>query len=115
MTRRSVTIVASDGKREDISWYDGATEGAILRCARLALGLGLDLDPDLDPDEKKARLVWKTGDIVDFGQPVTDGVTLYLDTTTAPPRGGDVYCGYGGYDGYDGYDCYGGYTGSLNP
>lgn len=90
--------------------YDGATEAAILRCARLALGLGLD--PDLDPEESP-RLVWKTGDAVDFGQPVTNGVTLYLDTAIAPPRD-SVYGGYGGSDGYDGYDGYGGYAGSVN-
>lgn len=86
--------------------YDGATEAAILRCAHLALGLGLDPERDLDPEER-ARLVWKTGEVVDFGQPVTDGVTLYLDTTIAPPRD-NVYGGYGGSDGYDGYDGYGG-------
>eukprot|EP00904_Undaria_pinnatifida_P007721 jgi/Undpi1/4079/HiC_scaffold_16.g07446.m1 len=49
--------------------------------------------------------------MVDFDQPLTNGVTLYLDTTVSPPRS-DVY---GASDGYEGYDCYGGYTGSLNP
>lgn len=50
--------------------YDGATEGAVVRCARVALGL---------PAYGTAHLVWISGDIVDFGKPIEDGVTLYLD------------------------------------
>eukprot|EP00752_Nemacystus_decipiens_P014391 g12800.t1 len=100
MARRSVTIVASDGKREGISWYDGATEAAVLRCALVALGL---------PPVGTARLVWKSGDIVDFGKPITDGVTLHLDIAhdggaggggfySAGSGPGDVSSGYGGDD-----------------
>lgn len=44
---------------------------AVIRCARVALGL---------PAFGTAHLVWKSGDIVDFGMPIDDGVTLYLDT-----------------------------------
>ncbi|CAM9366823.1 unnamed protein product, partial [Ectocarpus sp. 13 AM-2016] len=87
MARRSVTIVASDGRREGISWYDGATEAAVLRCALLALGL---------PLKSAAHLLWQSGDIVDLGTPITDGATLHLDTVrelTLPSQeaAGDVY------------------------
>lgn len=54
--------------------YDGATEAAVLRCVRLALGIAA---------EGTAHLLWKSGDMVDFGKPITDGATLYLDTTSA--------------------------------
>lgn len=64
--------------------YEGATEAAVLRCARLALGL---------PLQGNAHLVWKSGDIVDFDKPITDGVTLYLETTIAPYN--DYYYGGG--------------------
>ncbi|CAM9601126.1 unnamed protein product, partial [Scytosiphon promiscuus] len=72
MARRSVTIVGSDGTAEGISWYEGATEAAVLRCALLALGL---------PASGSAHLLWKSGDMVDFSKPIADGVTLHLDTT----------------------------------
>ncbi|CAM9259619.1 unnamed protein product, partial [Ectocarpus sp. 12 AP-2014] len=93
MARRSVTIVASDGRREGISWYDGATEAAVLRCALLALGL---------PLKSAAHLLWQSGDIVDLGTPITDGATLHLDTVrelALPPQeaAGDVYAS-GGHD-----------------
>ncbi|CAN0221249.1 unnamed protein product, partial [Ectocarpus fasciculatus] len=91
MARRSVTIVASDGRREGISWYDGATEAAVLRCALLALGL---------PLKSAAHLLWQSGDIVDLGTPITDGATLHLDTVrelTLPPQeaAGGVYASGG--------------------
>lgn len=53
--------------------YDGATEVAVIRCARVALGL---------PPYGTAHLVWSSGDIVDFESPIDDGATLYLDTAT---------------------------------
>ncbi|CBN80068.1 hypothetical protein Esi_0031_0028 [Ectocarpus siliculosus] len=93
MARRSVTIVASDGRREGISWYDGATEAAVLRCALLALGL---------PLKSAAHLLWQSGDIVDLGTPITDGATLHLDTVRelalpSQEAAGDVYTS-GGHD-----------------
>lgn len=57
--------------------YDGATEGAVTRCARIALGL---------PAYGTAHLVSPSGDIVNFGKPIEDGVTLYLE---AVPRAHD--------------------------
>ena len=51
---------------------------------RLALGLEV---------KGTAHLLWKSGDIVDFDKPITDGVTLYLDTAVAPY---DDYYSYGG-------------------
>eukprot|EP00903_Cladosiphon_okamuranus_P016292 g15024.t1 len=78
MARRSVTIVASDGKREGISWYDGATEAAVLRCALVAL----DFPPS---GNGTAHLLWKSGDRVDFDKPITDGVTLHLHVAHPAP------------------------------
>ncbi|CAM9529012.1 unnamed protein product, partial [Ectocarpus sp. 8 AP-2014] len=91
MARRSVTIVASDGRREGISWYDGATEAAVLRCALLALGL---------PLKSAAHLLWQSGEIVDLGTPITDGATLHLDTVRelalpSQEAAGDVYASGG--------------------
>ncbi|CAM9638399.1 unnamed protein product [Pylaiella littoralis] len=88
MARRSVTIVASDGKRERVSWYTGATEAAVLRCALLALGLpasgGSGKGSGCGTDGAAAHLLWPSGDAVDFGTPIPEGVTLHLDTTELP-------------------------------
>lgn len=54
--------------------YDGATEGAVIRCARIALGL---------PAYGTTHLVSPSGDIIDFGKPIEDGTTLYLEAV--PP------------------------------
>lgn len=55
--------------------YDGATEEAIVRCARVALGL--------DP-HSTTHLVWKSGDIVNFSEDIPQGAILHLDV--AVPR-----------------------------
>lgn len=64
----------------------------MLRCALVALGL---------PPSGTARLLWKSGDMVDFGKPITDGVTLHLEIAHAAPAphhdgGGSFYSARGG-------------------
>lgn len=70
--------------------YDGATEAAVLRCALVALGL------PQSGTGTTAHLLWKSGEMVDFGKPITDGVTLHLNVAHAAPASHHDRSGGGG-------------------
>ena len=75
----------------------------MLRCAQVALGL---------PPSGTAHLLWKSGDMVDFGKPITDGVTLHLDTAHAAPSASHHHDGGG--EGGGGFYSAGGGPGGVS-